>query len=554
MKSYTIILAFILFCLSCNTSSVQENDPASNEQASVETGEFLELGLMCGTVQFEDGCSPQIDSLISFGLALIHHMTYDDAEYNFDKVIEMDPDCFWGHWGKALSYIHPLWPDEPSNDRLERGLALSQRALSLAQKDKEKYYGQALAAYYKDGLMHSEKERLAAFENAWKKVEEQYPDDIEARLFHGLSRLSTASQSDKSYSVQKEVGKMAEATLNEIPDHPGGFHYAIHAYDYPPLAGDAIRVAKNYSSIAPDIPHALHMPSHIFTRLGYWDESISSNIKSAAAAERYPVNGAISLHYVHALDYLVYAYIQKSQNEKAEAIYDELLKLDPPFQNNGAVAYALAAIPSRLALENQDWKRASEIELAFENDFPWDKHPQFSSVAYFAKGVGAARNGDLELAEEMYETLDSLHQSMGNSFAAAYWAKQVEIQKTAVKAWQVYMSGDREKGMDILNEAARIEDSTTKSPVTPGELLPIREMLGDLYLEQGNAELALENYKKTLERNPNRFNAVYGAAKAAESLNNREEASNYYKALLELGFENDPQRSQIKYASEYVKV
>lgn len=551
MRYYISLILISFLTFSCNNEKSNEEIVTVPEEAE-ESPQFIELGVMCGTVQFEDGCSPQIDSLISFGLALVHHMTYDDAEYNFAKVIEMDPDCFWGHWGKALSYIHPIWPDQPSNERLQRGLSLVSKALALAQKEKEKYYGQALAAYYKDGLMLSEKERLVSYETAWGKVKEKYPDDIEASLFHGLSRLSTASQSDKSYTTQREVGKMAEATLEVIPDHPGGFHYAIHSYDYPPLAEEAVRVAKNYSSIAPDIPHALHMPTHIFTRLGHWDDSIEGNVKSAKVARRMPVNGAVSLHYVHALDYLVYAYLQKSQSVKAEEVYLEMIDIKPPFQNSGVVAYALAAIPARMALENQNWESAANLELPFKDQFPWEEHPQFSSITYFAKGIGAARNGDMEMANHAYEVLDSMHLSMGDSFAKAYWATQMKIQKIAVKGWVTYMNGDKEEGMKILEEAAKLEDSTTKSPVTPGELLPMREMLGDLYLEQGQAGLALENYKKSLERNPNRFNTIYGAALAAEALENKEEANAYFISLLALGGETDPDKSQIKYAFKYI--
>jgi len=547
MKTKYLLSILCFSLLACQDEKIQSTPE------TVVASEFLEPGIMCGTVQFEDGCSPQLDSIIQFGLALVHHMTYDDAEYNFDKVIEMDPDCFWGHWGKALCYIHPLWPDQPSNDRLNKGLSLVNKAMALAEKEKEQYYGKALANYYHNGLMKSEAERLIAFEDGWKKVTELYPEDIEARLFYGLSRLSTASPSDKNYAVQREVGQMAESTLEVIPDHPGGFHYAIHAYDYPPLAPEAVRVAKNYSSIAPEIPHALHMPTHIFTRLGYWDESIDGNLKSAEAAKRMPVNGQISLHYLHALDYLVYAYLQQSRNDAAQKIYKEIVALEPPFQKHGAVAYAMAAIPARIALENQNWKLASEIELPHKTGFSWEAFPQFQAINYFAKGIGAAKLGDIPMAEKAYNSLDSLFNSMEKAPQNKYWKKQIEIQKTAVRAWIVYANGDRLEGMRIMNTAAELEDTTTKSPITPGELLPMREMLGDLYLEQGNAQMAISNYKRSLERNPNRFNTLYGAGKAAEMMEDGKEASSYFEALMTLVGENDSERSQIEYARQFLK-
>jgi len=229
-----------------------------------------------------------------------------------------------------------------------------------------------------------------------------------------------------------------------------------------------------------------------------------------------------------------------------------LKSLEPPFQNSGVVAYALAGLPARISLENQDWKKASKLELHFDNVFPWEEHPQFSALSYFAKGIGAARNGDLDIAQETYEILDSLHLTMGKSYAKAYWAKQIEIQKTAVLAWKVFMSGDQDEGLRILNEAALMEDGTTKSPVTPGELLPMREMLGEMYMTIGKPRLALENYKKSLVRNPNRFNSINGAALAAQQLNEIEEAKMYFNSLLELAQEINPQKSQIKYASEFI--
>ena len=542
-RFYSLALLAALFVFSCdNTSTIEETAEVSAE----DTPNYLELGVMCGTVQFTDGCSPQIDSLIQFGLALVHHMTYEDAEYNFNKVVKLDPDCFWGHWGRAMTYIHPVWPDSPSKERMRRGLGLARKALGLAKNERESLFGEALLAYYENGKDKSELERLKSYEAAWKKASDTRPDDIEARLFHGLCRLGTVSPSDKSYQVQREVGAMAEDVLLEISDHPGGFHYAIHAYDFPPLASDAMRVANNYAEIAPEIPHALHMPTHIFTRLGYWQESIDMNIRSANAAWTLPADGNVSLHYFHALDYLVYAYLQKSQSKKAYDIVAGIDTIYQTFQSHSVTAYALAAMPARLVLENQDWEAASKLELRYDDYFTWDKFPQFASLSHFAKGVGGARIGNTEIAQEAFDILDSIHSELKESPSLAYWAKQVEIQKTAVKGWHSYASGNKSEGMAIMNEAALMEASTEKSPVTPGELLPVREMLGDLYLAENNPELALENYKLTLERNPNRFNALYGAGKAAEMLNKTDEARKFYSSLLQLGdFENST-KLQIK--------
>ena len=546
MKFSIFPFLILIFLFSCTNEKAQES------KINPETVLFLTPEVMCGTVQFTDGCSPKLDTIIQFGLALIHHMTFEDAEYNFSQVIEMDPDCFWGHWGKAMTFIHPLWPDVPSEERMKSGVVLSQRALELAKNDKEKLYGEALAAYYENGAQKTERERLLAYQAAWSYAEEQLPEDIEVRLFHALSRLATVSPSDKTYKVQNEVGAIAEKVLEEIPDHPGGFHYAIHAYDYPPLASKALRVAKNYSKIAPEIPHALHMPTHIFTRLGYWQESIDFNKRSAAVAWKLPFKGQISLHYLHALDYLVYAYLQQSESDKAEAILKGLDTLKGPIQSHAGSAYALAAIPARVALENQNWAEAMNIGLMFPSEYPWEKFPQFEAIVHFANGIGAARSGNLETAQLSYERLDSLQNLMGDAPSKSYWADQVKIQKTAVKAWLTFAQGEKNKALAIMNEAAGFEDATEKSPITPGELLPVREMLGDMLLEMGQPEEAFKNYEQALQRNPNRFNTIYGAGKSAELAGKTKEAMDYFNKLIDLGGTSDPNRSQILHASKLV--
>jgi hypothetical protein len=375
---------------------------------------------MCGTVQFSDGCSPKLDTLIGFGIALIHHMTYDDAEYTFNKVIESDKDCFWGYWGKAMTYIHPLWPDIPDEKTLNDGFALCQNALKLAETDKEKLYGAAVASFYEDGINKTEPERLEAFRIGWQTAANEMPDDIEARMFSVLSMLAMVSPKDKSYKIQIEAGALAESVLKIIPDHPAGFHYAIHAYDYPPLAPNAIRVAREYYKLAPEVPHALHMPTHIFTRLGYWQESIDLNLRSAGAAWKMPVNGQLSNHYFHALDYTVYAYLQKSQYEMAKGISDILDTLHVPFQSLPQIAYSLAAIPGRIALEYQNWTAAANLSLS-HLDFPWNKFPQYEALLYYAKGIGAGRSKNIEIARQSLQKLEDLQKTFTDVESNNYW-------------------------------------------------------------------------------------------------------------------------------------
>jgi len=529
-----IIISFLSFLfISC---SQKETPEAENKYLTPET--------LCGTVTFKDGCSPKIDTLIAFGFALLHHMTYDDAEYTFSKVIEEDPDCFWGYWGKAMSYIHPLWPDVLTEKQLKEGWLLSSNALSLAKTEKEKLYGSTIASFYEGDLSRTKAERLIAFEKRWELVKTKMPEDIEASLFSVLSKLAIVSPNDKTYKIQREAGAIAENVLKIIPDHPGGFHYAIHAYDFPPLAPEAIRVAKNYYKIAPDIPHALHMPTHIFTRLGYWDESIELNTRSALAALKLPANGEVSHHYFHALDYLAYAYLQQSEYDKAKEILETLDTLKGPYQSAPTTAYTLAAVPGRLALEYKNWKEASELSLNTKN-FSWKKFPHYEALIYFAKGVGAGRSGNIDIAEKSYQKLDELQKSFKDTVAFKYWIDQIEIQKRAVNAWLLFAKNEKEKSLEMMISAAELEDATEKNPVTPGPLLPAREMLGDLLMELNKPGDALKQYELSLKNSPNRFNSLYGAGLSAELTGNTEKADHYFEAIEKLSKNPDLTRERI---------
>lgn len=542
-RTQLVVLIFILFLFSLSCSDQKTTD---------EQRAYLTPEIMCGTVQFSDGCSPKLDTLIGFGIALIHHMTYEDAEYTFNRVIELDKDCFWGYWGKAMSYIHPLWPDIPDDKTLNDGFVLSQNALKLAKTEKEKLYGAAVASFYEDGLNKSEPERLEAFKNGWMTAREQLPEDIEARMFSVLSMLATVSPNDKTYKIQREAGAICEEVMKNFPDHPAAFHYAIHAYDYPPLAQNAIRVAREYYKIAPELPHALHMPTHIFTRLGYWQESIDLNLRAAAAAWKLPDGKQISNHYFHALDYLVYSYLQKSEYQKAKEIANLLDTLNGPFQTLPQFAYSMAAIPGRLALEYQNWKEAANLTLTHP-DFSWDKFPQYEALIYFAKGIGAGRSGNIEIAQQSYQKLDELQKTFTDSESNKYWINQIEIQKKVVKAWEFYAQNELDKSLKMMSSVADLEDATEKSPVTPGQLLPAREMLGDLLLEMNKPKEALVQYELTLEKNPNRFNSLYGAGKSAELIGDKKKTKFYFSELLKLNNHSNSTRPQIVYAENLVR-
>jgi hypothetical protein len=511
-----------------------------SSKPSVTQRDYLTPETMCGTVQFSDGCSPKLDTLIMFGIALIHHMTYEDAAYTFGKVIESDKDCFWGYWGKAMTLLHPLWPDLPSDEDLNQGFILSQDALRLADTKKEKLYGNAIAAYFKDGVNKTEPERLKAFNEGWELADKELPDDIEAKMFHVLSMLSTVSPDDKTYKIQREAGAVCEEVMKIIPDHPGAFHYAIHAYDYPPLALDAERVARNYYKIAPELPHALHMPTHIFTRLGHWQASIDLNQRSSAAAKKIPVKGMISGQYFHALDYEVYAYLQLSEYKEAKEIADMLDSLSVPVEPVPASAYSLAAVKGRVVLEYQEWEKAANLQL--HSGFPWQKFPQYEALIYFARGIGAGRSGDPGSALESYRKLEELQNTFKKTEANKYWITQIEIQKEAVMSWQLFAGGDEENALAWMIKAADLEDATEKNPVTPGSLLPAREMLGDLYMELNRPKDALVQYEQSLTHCKNRYNSLYGAMKSAGMTGSKEKEKYYYTALEKIDKSTGPRR------------
>jgi hypothetical protein len=530
------LLTLALFATSCIGKSEKENTATT---AGIT---------ICGTVQFSDGCGSQTDSLIAYGLALTHHMTYDDAESVFNNVIETNPECFWGHWGKAFTFIHPLWPDEPGAERMKLGWELIQKALQAATKPKEIAFGEALAAYYKDGLDKTERERLKNMEAGWEKAFEMFPEDQEIKSWYALSLIASADATDKTYQNQLKAGQLAQEVLQVIPDHPGGFHYTIHAYDYPELADKAITAAENYSKIAPEVPHALHMPTHIFTRLGLWKESIDWNMRSANAASKQPIDGKVSYHYFHAVDYIVYAHLQQAEDLKAQAIINEYKSLEGPFAESPVTVYTLAAVEGRTALERQDWKKAASLEARKPEQLNWDKFPEYEALTHFAIGLGAARSGETVKADNAAKRLEALKQKVTNP----YWATQIEVQKNAVNAWLAFTKGKQKEALELMTLAATQENATNKHPITPGELLTASELLGDLLLQLKKPGEALIQYEIALKRSPNRFNCLYGAAQAAELSGDAGKAKIYYEKLLEVSASAEVSLTRREQALNYI--
>jgi tetratricopeptide (TPR) repeat protein len=515
---------------------------------------FDQEGASLGSVAFPVSCSDEAAESMRRGLALLHNMTFVEAEGAFRSASEQDPDCALAYWGMAMTYLHPLWPDVPSTESFERGWDLLQEARSRGLgTEREEGYVTALEAYYRDGPNRDEPSRLASYAEAWAAVHAEHPDDPEAALFRALSLLATAPGSDQSFATQREAGAMAEAVLAAIPDHPGAHHYVIHAYDVPPLAEEALPAARSYGKVAPENAHALHMTSHIFTRVGSWEESIDYNVRSADAAARHPINGATSHHHLHAVDYLAYAYLQRGQNDRAEEILRHLEALDGPVFDHAASAYAFAAVPSRIALETHDWSRAAAVETDWPSQVAWERYPHLAAIPEFARALGSARTGDLSAAEAAIARLSQL-EAEARALPQSYdWGTQVKIQELGARAWLAYAQGRADQALALMTEAADLEAGSTKNPVTPGEVLPAMELLGDLLLDLGQYAEAQQAYERALTRSPNRFNSLYGAGRAAQLQGDDQAAGEYYRHLHSVVAEDATGRSELEATREFLK-
>jgi tetratricopeptide (TPR) repeat protein len=545
------VVAFLLAVLpsaGCGGPAERQLDAGVTLGTPVRSFEGQELG----TVHFPTSCEPAVQGELERGLALVHHMNYTSAEPIFLAAAEADPECAIAYWGAAMTYVHPLWPDTISPERRVAGEELLAKATAAAHTSKrEAGYVGALAGYY-EGADRSERERLVSYLEGWAAVHADHPDDTEAALFHALALLANAPAEDKSYQKQLAAGEIIEGVLARISRHPGAHHYTIHAYDFPPLAERALDIARRYDDLAPENTHALHMTSHIFTRLGLWPESVAFNIRAAAAASERTAAGAVSLHHLHALDYLAYAYLQTAADAAADEVLAALAALEPPFQNHSATAYAFAAVPARLALERHAWEEAAELANRWPTELEWDQYPYLDAISYFARALGAARTGQPAEARAAIGELTRLEEEARALDIAYDWGIQVAIQRVAAEAWLAFEAGETERALELAREAAEMEGSTEKNPVTPGEVLPARELYGDMLLASGRHGEAIEAYEAALARSPNRFNSLFGAGRAAELAGDREAAASFYAQLVEICAEPTGARPELEHARAFL--
>lgn len=483
-----------------------------------------------GTVDFSTSCAGAVSDEFDRAVALLHHMMYEQAAEGFQRVAEVDPDCAMAHWGLAMTQLHPLWAP-PTEEELDRGRQAAATAEAIgARTDRERGYIRAIRTFFDtDG---SFAERLRAWEPAQTAVHDHSPDDVDAAAFHALARLATARPDDHSFSRQAEAGALLDRLRQRHPRHPGLFHYAIHAYDNPVLAERGLEVARGYDRIAPRVPHALHMPSHIFVRLGMWDNVASWNRRSAEAALRHPVNGRTAMHYAHAMDYLVHALLQQGRDDEARAALAGFLDAGP-FQPHIGTAYGLAASPARLALERRRWNEAARLPVNRPVPLPWDQFPAAEALTWFARGLGSARTGGSETARAAMARLDELHERLARN-GGDYWTTTTRAQRQAIDAWLRYEDGDVDGAIQAMRAAADLEDSVDKHPVTPSSPLPTRELLGEMLLEAGRPDEALTAFQASLAISPGRLNSLSGAGRAAELAGDDRTAGEYYRQIAEL--------------------
>lgn len=485
-----------------------------------------------GSVGFATSCSERTQKDFDIAIALLHSFEYDEAEKVFANIIDEEPGCAMAYWGVAMSNFHPLWtpPTQPELEKGARAIAIAQ---SLPQKsEKESAYIEAIALFYRDWNKTDHATRCLSFEKAMEKIYTGYPNDKEAAVFYTLALNGAADPADKSFSKQKKAGSILSALYPGNPYHPGIIHYIIHSYDYPELASLALPAAKKYASVAPSSAHAQHMPSHIFTRLGLWDECIHSNLASTSAAKCYAENTGLKGHWdeeLHGMDYLVYAYLQKADNTLAKQQWDYLNTIRDVHPVNFKVAYAFAAIPARYLLENRMWKEAADLKARPEG-LPWENYPWQKAIIHFTRLLGAVHAGRLDTARAELNNLATIHDILTKQ-KDAYKANQVQIQINTSKAWILFKEGKNNEALELMNAAATMEDNTQKHPVTPCEVIPARELLGDMLLAMNRPGEALAAYEADLKEHPNRFNGLYGAGLAAEGANNPEKAAVYYRQL-----------------------
>lgn len=537
----TLSLVVLLCGASSGAVAQHENHDHNHEPATLSAVDV-------GTVEFATSCKPAVKETFDRGVSLLHSFWFARSRTTFEEVLKADPDCAIAYWGIALTH----WGNPFAGLRTPATIDTGKKSTDLAQSTgkptaRERGYIDAVAILFSNREVGTQRERTVAYETAMKKLAAANPSDTEAQIFAALAIAQAALPDDKTYSRQLEAGAILEPLFARMPKHPGLAHYIIHSYDVPPLAGKALPAAQSYADIAPAVAHALHMPSHTFTRVGMWKESVATNIRSAENAERESEPGAV----LHALDYMTYAYLQMGMDSQANDAIKWLGRTVSGIKDKSAAdtiagTFPAVAMPARYVLEREQWAQAAQLPV------PAASAPYVEAMVRFARALGAARSGKLDAVPAELERLEALRKK-SLDMKDAYWASIIDIQRQGATAWYLFEQGKRSEALAAMRAAANAEDATEKSVVTPGPLAPARELLGFMLLEANRPEEALRAFDAAIVKEPNRFLSLYGAGKAAEAANRQAQAKQYYAKIVDICADAKPERSELIYARKMAK-
>ena len=492
-------------------------------------------GHSLGKVDFAVSCSRQAQAQFNQALALLHHMTYPQARAGFARVAQIDSHCAMAHWGIAMTLFQPLWPTRPQPDALERGWTEVQNAKALQPPtQRERLFIAAAEAFFLEPTDTDYWRRIARWEQAQENIYRLFPDDPEAAVFYALAHLATTPANEASREHADRTAEILLSVYERNPEHPGAMHYLVHANDVPGREHQLLEITRKYEQLAPNNPHALHMPTHIYTRLGEWDAVIRGNLRAADAALAQPAGEHGELvwdEFPHAIEYLVYAYLQQGADSDAAGQIKRLQTtqhLEPTFKT----AFHLTSTQVRYALERHAWDEALRIRPRQPANLDWDRFPWAEAVAHFARGLGAAHVGQFETAAAAITRLAALAETARSTHEELF-ARNIELLSLELSAWLAHARGDQKTALKDMSAAAALEAATPKPPVTPAPTLPASELLGDLYTEMHQPNPALAAYRQSLTRYPNRFNSLLGAARAARIANDQSAAQTFYATLLQ---------------------
>lgn len=495
-----------------------------------------------GNVSFATSCDPKVQAHFNRAVAMLHSFWFQQGEAAFREILKNDPKCVIADWGIAAILIGNTFAgNATAQDAQKAKEAIQHARLTGAKTERERFYVEAIAEYWDRFGDRPHGARMKSLAEAFEVVAKRFPKDDEAQIFYAIYLTATQAPTDKTFADTLKAAQILEPQFKKHPHHPGVAHYLIHSYDYPPIADKGLDAAKRYADIAPSAPHALHMPSHIFTRVGAWQASVATNRRSAATATVEKDGGGA----LHAMDYMVYAQLQLANDKDAVAVMQEGRNVTVANPNIMSSSYSLAAMPARIAIERGLWKEAAQLEPRPS------KLPFTEAITHFARALGAARSGDTAAAEINVQQLQKIEDGLKTA-KNNYWATEVEVQRRSAAAWTEYAKGNRDEALKLMRAAADMEDKSEKHAVTPGRLVPARELLGEMLLEMNRPAESLQEFEASEKHDPNRFRALYGAGKAATLAGDQTKAKSYFEKLVALTKSADTERPELQEAKTFL--